>query len=122
VGGVRSEGTAGRLLLHRSYGNDEQTGFSDISLSGTRNGSDFATARVTTASMPPPTEFAGGFYGDYSALSAGDVAHPVWMDTRDTASVAIPTPYPELFTCRDSRARGAARAGSPPARAALRSA
>ena len=48
--------------------------------------------RVTTSSMPPPTEFAGGFYGDYSALSAGDVAHPVWMDTRD----------PELFACRDS--------------------
>ena len=48
--------------------------------------------RVTTGSMPPPTEFAGGFYGDYSALSAGDVAHPVWMDTRD----------PELFTSRDS--------------------
>ena len=76
----------------RSYGSDEQTGFSDISLSGTRNASDFATVRVTTASMPPPTEFAGGFYGDYSALSAGDVAHPVWMDTRD----------PELFACRDS--------------------
>jgi hypothetical protein len=85
----------GRLAVSyydRSYGSDEQTGFSDISLSGTRNGSDFATVRVTTASMPPPTEFAGGFYGDYSALSAGDVAHPVWMDTRD----------PELFACRDS--------------------
>ena len=85
----------GRLAVSyydRSYGSDEQTGFSDISLSGTRNGSDFATVRVTTGSMPPPTEFAGGFYGDYSALSAGDVAHPVWMDTRD----------PELFACRDS--------------------
>jgi hypothetical protein len=85
----------GRLAVSyydRGYGNDEQTGFSDISLSGTRNASDFATVRVTTASMPPPTEFAGGFYGDYSALSAGDVAHPVWMDTRD----------PELFACRDS--------------------
>jgi hypothetical protein len=85
----------GRLAVSyydRSYASDEQTGFSDISLSGTRNGSDFATVRVTTGSMPPPTEFEGGFYGDYSALSAGDVAHPVWMDTRD----------PELFTCRDS--------------------
>ena len=38
----------------RGYGSDEQTGFSDISLSGTRNGSEFATTRVTTASMPPP--------------------------------------------------------------------
>jgi hypothetical protein len=95
----------GRLAVSsydRSYGNDEHTGFSDISLSGTRNGSDFATVRVTTASMPPPTEFAGGFYGDYSALSAGDVAHPVWMDTRD----------PELFTCRDS----AGQVTQPPSR------
>jgi hypothetical protein len=85
----------GRLAVSyydRRYGTDELTGFSDISLSGTRNGSDFATVRVTTGSMPPPTEFAGAFYGDYSGLSAGDVAHPVWMDTRD----------PELFTCRDS--------------------
>jgi hypothetical protein len=48
--------------------------------------------RVTSASMPPPTQFAGGFFGDYSALSADDTAHPVWMDTRD----------PELFGCRDS--------------------
>jgi hypothetical protein len=76
----------------RAYGDDETTGFSDISLSGTRNGSDFATTRVTTDSMPPPTQFSGGFYGDYSGLSAGNVAHPIWMDTRD----------PNLFVCRDS--------------------
>jgi hypothetical protein len=86
------KGRLGVSYYDRSYGNDEQTGFSDVSLSGTRNGSDFATVRVTTSSMPPPTEFSGGFYGDYSALSADDVAHPVWMDTRD----------PELFACRDS--------------------
>ena len=42
--------------------------------------------------MPPPTEFAGAFFGDYSGLTADDVAHPVWMDTRDL----------ELFACRDS--------------------
>ena len=69
-----------------------QTGFSDVSLSGTRNGSDFATTRVTTASMPPASQFGGLFFGDYSGLSAGDTAHPFWMDTRD----------PELFVCRDS--------------------
>jgi hypothetical protein len=60
-----------------------------VSLSGSRNGRDFATVRVTTSSMPPPTEFAGGFFGDYSGLTADDVAHPVWMDTRDA----------ELFAC-----------------------
>ena len=82
----------GRLAVSyydRAYGSDEQTGFSDMSLSGSRNGSDFATVRVTTGSMPPPTEFSGGFFGDYSGLTADDVAHPVWMDTRE----------PELFAC-----------------------
>jgi hypothetical protein len=77
----------------RGYGDDELTGFSDISLSGTRDGVRFARTRVTSSSMPPPTQFEGGFYGDYTGLSAaGGVAHPVWVDTRD----------PELFACRDS--------------------
>jgi hypothetical protein len=87
----------GRLAVSfydRAYGNDERTGFSDYSLSGSRNSSDFATVRVTTGSMPPPTEFAGSFFGDYSGLSADEAAHPMWSDTRD----------PELFAC-----------GSPPA-------
>jgi hypothetical protein len=85
----------GRLAVSyydRAYGDDEATGFSDVSLSGTRDGRTFATRRVTTASMPPPTQFTASFFGDYSGLSAGDVAHPFWMDTRD----------PELFACRDS--------------------
>ncbi len=85
----------GRLAVSyydRAYGNDETTGFSDVSLSGTRDGSSFGTTRVTTASMPPATQFAGAFFGDYSGLSAEDVAHPAWMDTRD----------PDLFACRDS--------------------
>ena len=42
--------------------------------------------------MPPATQFEGDFFGDYSGLSAGDVAHPVWMDTRDK----------DLFVCHDS--------------------
>jgi hypothetical protein len=85
----------GRLAVSyydRAYGDDETTGFSDISLSGSRNAGDFATTRVTSSSMPPPTQFSGDFYGDYSGLSAADVAHPAWMDTRD----------PNLFVCRDS--------------------
>jgi hypothetical protein len=87
--------THGRLAVSyydRAYGSDEQTGFSDLSLSGTRDGSSFATTRVTTGSMPPETQFGGLFFGDYSGLTADDVAHPAWMDTRD----------PDLFTCRDS--------------------
>jgi hypothetical protein len=76
----------------RAYGDDETTGFSDISLSGSRDGSSFAVTRVTTGSMPPPTQFAGGFFGDYTGLTADRHAHPVWMDTRDAA----------LFVCRDA--------------------
>ena len=77
----------------RAYGDDETTGFSDISLSGSRDAVRFALARVTTGSMPPPTQFGGGFFGDYSALTADPRrAHPVWMDTRDAA----------LFVCRDA--------------------
>jgi hypothetical protein len=85
----------GRLAVSyydRAYGSDEQTGFSDVSLSGTRDGSSFGTTRVTTGSMPPETQFTGLFFGDYSGLTADDVAHPAWMDTRD----------PDLFVCRDS--------------------
>ena len=102
----------GRLAVSyydRAYGNDELTGFSDISLSGTRDGEDFGTVRVTSSSMPPPTQFPPtNFYGDYSGLSAGDVAHPVWMDTRD----------PDLFVCRDSAGNvikppGVCTAGAP---------
>jgi hypothetical protein len=85
----------GRLAVayyDRAYGDDQTTGFSDVSLSGSRNGENFATRRVTTASMPPATQFDGGFFGDYMGLSADDTAHPIWMDTRD----------PNLFVCRDS--------------------
>jgi hypothetical protein len=85
----------GRLAVSfydRAYGNDEYTGYSDVSLSGSNNGVAFGTVRVTTSSMPPPTQFEGTFFGDYSGLSAEDVAHPYWMDTRD----------PNLYACRDS--------------------
>lgn len=86
---------AGNLAVSyydRAYGNDEQTGFSGISLTGSSNGRNFATRPVTTSSMPPETQFEGEFVGDYSGLSAGDEAHPIWTDTRD----------PDLFVCRDS--------------------
>jgi hypothetical protein len=75
----------------RAYGDGETTGFSDVTLSGSRDATRFASSRATTGSMPPPTQFAAGFFGDYSGLSADRVAHPVWMDTRDAA----------LFVCLD---------------------
>jgi hypothetical protein len=76
----------------RGYGHDETTGYSDVSVSGSRNAVTFATARATTSSMPPPTQFAGLFFGDYSGLAVGARVHPFWMDTRD----------PEIFSCRNA--------------------
>ena len=76
----------------RGYGDDERTGFSDMTLAGSRDGTTYAQARITTASMPPASQFEGSFFGDYSGLAALNGAHPFWMDTRD----------PELFACRDT--------------------
>ena len=42
----------------------------------------FAHRRVTSTSMPPPTEFAGQFYGDYAGLAAPHHRLPIWSDTR----------------------------------------
>ena len=92
----------GRLAVSyydRQYGDDELTGFSDFSLSGSRNLRDFATRRVTSSSMPPPTQFEGTFWGDYTGLAAHDTAFPIWSDTRHRA----------LFLCA-----GTARPGVPP--------
>ncbi|MGI8801693.1 MAG: hypothetical protein ACR2KV_05895 [Solirubrobacteraceae bacterium] len=44
---------------------------------------------MTASLMPPPTQFEGRFFGDYAGLSALDVAHPFWSDTRN----------PDLFLC-----------------------
>jgi hypothetical protein len=40
--------------------------------------------------MPPPTQFAGGFFGDYTGLAADTVAYPAWSDTRNPAPVLCP--------------------------------
>jgi hypothetical protein len=83
----------------RQYGSDEFTGFSDVSLSGSKDLRNFGVKRATSSSMPPPTQFDGVFFGDYTGLAAPSNAYPVWMDTRT----------PELFLCP-----GTATAGSPP--------
>ncbi len=84
----------------RQYGDDEFTGFSDVSLSSSTDLQHFTTVRVTSRSMPPPTQFEGTFFGDYAGLTAVLDAHPVWMDTRD----------PDLFLCP-----GTATSAMPPA-------
>jgi hypothetical protein len=81
----------------RQYGNDETTGDMDMSLSASPNMVAFATKRVTSSSMPLPTQFPDAqgnslFFGDYTGLDAITVAHPIWMDTRNL----------ELFACTSS--------------------
>jgi hypothetical protein len=97
----------GRLAVDyydRQYGNDETTGSSDVSLSGSDDLANFGQVRVTSSSMPPPTQFggqAGGqFYGDYISIAASEKAYPVWSDTRAL----------ELFLCP-----GSGTPGNPPA-------
>jgi len=76
-----------------------------VSLSASSDLTTFKTKRVTTSSMPPPTEFPNGqgngqFYGDYTGLAAwSGGAYPLWMDTRPQ----------DLFLCP-----GTATLGNPP--------
>ena len=88
----------------RQYGNDETTGSSDFSLSGSDDLTHFGQIRVTSSSMPAPTQFegpnGGQFYGDYVWLSAQPTRPiPIWSDTRAT----------DLFLCP-----GTGTAGNPP--------
>jgi hypothetical protein len=97
------EGVLAVDYYDRQYGSDEENGSSDLTLSGSRDLRRFGSARVTSGSMPPPTQFegpkGGQFYGDYIGLSASDQAHPIWSDTRSV----------DLFLCP-----GTATAGTPP--------
>ncbi|MGZ4414391.1 MAG: exo-alpha-sialidase, partial [Gaiellaceae bacterium] len=56
----------------RQFGDSETTGAMDFSLSGSKDLSSFKVTRVTSSSMPPPTEFSGTFFGDYTGLAASD--------------------------------------------------
>jgi hypothetical protein len=95
--------TNGRLVVSyydRQYGTDEATGALDVSASTSSNLSSMQVQRVTSGSMPPPTQFGGVFFGDYTGLTAVTSALPLWMDTR----------IDELFLCT-----GTGVAGVPPA-------
>jgi hypothetical protein len=75
----------------RQYGADENLGFSDFSVSDSRNRSTFRHQRATSSSMPPPTQFLGVFWGDYAGMDATDrTAHPIWADSRATALFLCP--------------------------------
>jgi hypothetical protein len=71
----------------RQYGNNEMTGSMDFSLSGSRDLQNFSVSRVTSSSMPLPTQFPdeqgnSTFFGDYIGLTVVNDAHPIWTDTR----------------------------------------
>ena len=92
--------SSGKLAVSyydRQYGTDETSGNMDFSLSGsTSRSSTFGVVRVTSASMPLPTEFPDVqgnslFFGDYTGLAASSgTAYPIWMDTRDKDLVLCP--------------------------------
>lgn len=94
------KGTLVTTYYDRQYGSDESTGFSDITLVTSKDLTHFTSTRVTSSSMPPPTQFNGQFYGDYIMVDAtATTAYPVWSDTRANA----------LFLCP-----GTGTAGNPP--------
>ena len=52
-------------------------------MSSTKGGAAFRHHRATSSSMPPPTQFAGTFYGDYAGIAVTNrTAFPLWSDTR----------------------------------------
>lgn len=88
------KGTLAVSYYDRQYGDDETSGNMDISLSSSKDLASFKVSRVTSSSMPLPTQFTDAqgnslFFGDYTGLTATGGAHPIWMDTRN----------PEVFTC-----------------------
>jgi hypothetical protein len=88
----------------RQYGNDEVTGYSDVSLSGSGDSptyTNWGVQKVTNTSMPLPTQFPEGafgtFWGDYAGLTAVTNANPFWSDTRDPDLFACPGASPGTF-------------------------
>jgi hypothetical protein len=88
----------GKLVVSyydRQYGSDETTGALDFSLSSSdTNLAKFKVKRVTSSSMPSPTQFPDAqgnsvFFGDYTGLAVANQAYPLWTDTRSV----------DLFDC-----------------------
>ncbi len=86
-----SKGTLVASYYDRSYGADNTTGYSDITVSASHHRANFAHRRATSSSMPPPTQFAGQFYGDYAGLAVTKTkAYPLWSDTRTVDEFLCP--------------------------------
>jgi len=93
---VTGTGTGVLSTYDRQYADDETTGASDVTVvAQTSRGLD--STRATSSPMPPPTQFSGTFYGDYSGLAADRrAAYPLWSDTRNA----------DLFLCPGTGAPG----------------
>ena len=66
---------------------------SDYSLAGGFGLHTAYAAAPVSPSFAPPDGIQAGFNGDYSGLAvAGDVAHPVWSDTRNTVPAQFNSP------------------------------
>lgn len=84
-------GTLAVSYYDRSYGRDNTTGYSDVTVSASADRLSFTHQRATSSAMPPPTEFSGLFYGDYAGLDvSGHQAYPVWSDTRTVDEFLCP--------------------------------
>jgi hypothetical protein len=84
-------GTLVTAYYDRGYGSDESTGFSDITVTTSKDLTHFTSVRATSSSMPPPSQFDGQFYGDYIMVDAtATTAYPVWSDTRNAALFVCP--------------------------------
>jgi hypothetical protein len=95
-------GTFVATYYDRQFGSANNLGFSDITVSQSRNLGGFRHDRATTSSMPPATQFNGTFFGDYIAIAATNrTAYPAWVDTRPPAlflcpGTGTPTTPPEV--------------------------
>jgi hypothetical protein len=101
-----SRGTLVASYYDRSYGADNTTGYSDITVSASHDKVAFAHKRATSSAMPPPTQFAGQFYGDYAGLAVTNTkAYPLWSDTRTVDEFLCPgtgTPTAPPTVCSGS--------------------
>jgi len=103
--------STGQLVVSyydRQYGTDETDGSLDFSLSASNaNLGSMKVTRVTSSSMPPPTEFPDAqgnstFLGDYTGIAVGDHAYPLWTDTRSIDLFdCSPTGPPALCTATE---------------------
>jgi hypothetical protein len=74
---------------------DETNADMDMSASTSRTLNTFQVRRVTSSSMPVPTQFPDTqgnsvFFGDYTGMTAVAGIHPLWMDTRNLDAFLCP--------------------------------